>query len=142
MNKFHLHDIIGRYGVVAVHNEHEFTIRRRLLPKMPSLWEAWLDSRWRRLPENNLFLYYNIPYRCSGFMVLAYAQAGRKTSVTTLRTGLSVLDEIAKLKGLHAIVCHATNPKLTERVMVYFGFKRHALQLKGHHYIKRLVSRS
>ncbi len=131
-----------RYGVVEVHNDRSYRIYRRLLPKMPSVWEAWLDAKWRRLPENQLRLYYNVSYRCEGYMILAYAQAGQNTSVANFRTGLSVLEEVAKLKRLQAIVCHATNPRLTERVMNYFGYTRHATHLKGYHYIKRLVNRS
>ena len=134
--------IAVRYGVVEVHNDHAYQIQRRLLPKMPSIWEAWLDACWRRLPDNEVRLYYNVPYRCDGFMVLAYARAGSKTSLASFRTGLSVLEEIAKLKRLQAIVCHATNPRLTERVMNYFGYNRHASHLKGYHYIKRLASRN
>lgn len=131
-----------RYGVVEVRNDRAYCIQRRLLPKMPSMFEAWLDARWRRLPDNEVRLYYNVPYRCEGFMVLAYARSGSRTSLASFRTGLSVLEEIAKLKRLQAIVCHASNPKLTERVMHYFGYTRHASHLKGYHYIKRLASRS
>ncbi len=134
--------IAVRYGVVEVHNDHVYHIQRRLLPKLPSIWEAWLDAHWRRLPENEVRLYYNVPYRCGGFMILAYARAGSKTSLASFRTGLSVLEEIAELKRLQAIVCHATNPRLTERVMNYFGYTRHASHLKGYHYIKRLTGRN
>ena len=54
--------IAVRYGVVEVHNDHAYQIQRRLLPKMPSIWEAWLDACWRRLPDNEVRLYYNVPY--------------------------------------------------------------------------------
>ena len=134
--------IVGRYGVVEVRNDREYSIRRRWFPKMPSQLEAWIDARWRRLPDNQLHLYYNAPFRCPGFLVLAYARAGNHTSIETFRNGLSVLDEIAKMMRMHAIVCEATNPRLTSRVMDYFGYTRHAHQLKGHHYIKRLTTRS
>ncbi len=134
--------IVGRYGVIDVHNDCDFSIHRRLFPKMPSRLEAWIDSRWRRLPDNQWQLYYNAPHRCPGFLVLAYVRAGPNTSVASLRTGLSVLNEIAKIMRMQAIVCEATNPRLTSRVMGYFGYIRHAHQLKGHHYIKRLTTRS
>jgi hypothetical protein len=104
--------------------------------------EAWIDARWRRLPDNCWQLYYNAPYRCPGYLVLAYVRAGRNTSVASLRTGMSVLDEIAKIMQMQAIVCETTNPKLTSRVMEYFGYIRHAHQLKGLHYIKRLTTGS
>ena len=134
--------IAGRYGLVTVRNNEEHTIHSRLIPKLPSQLEAWIDRHWRRLPDNQLQLYYNAPYRCPGFLVLAYARAGRNTSISTLRTGLTVLEEIANLMRKQAIVCEATNPRLTSRVMDYFGYVRHAHQLKGHHYIKRLITRS
>jgi hypothetical protein len=134
--------IVGRYGVVVVRNDRNVTVRRRLFPKMPSRIDVWVDARWRRLPNNELQLYYNAPQRCPGFLVLAYARAGPKTSVATLRTGLLVLDEIAKIMRMQAIVCEATNPRLTSRVMDYFGYIRHAQHLKGYHYIKRFATRS
>ena len=134
--------IVGRFGVVHVRNDCEYAVRWRLLPKVPSRLEAWLDAYWRRLPDNQLQLYYNAPNRCPGFLVLAYARAGRNTSIASLRTGLSALDEIAMIMHKQSIVCEATNPRLTSRVMNYFGYTRHAHQLKGHHYIKRLTNRS
>ena len=134
--------IAPRYGLIVVRNDHEYSIYRKLFPKMPSRLEGWIDSRWRRLPDNELQIYYNAPVRCPGFLVLAYVRAGRNTSIASLHTGLSVLDEIAKDMRMQAIVCEATNPRLTSRVMDFFGYDRHAHQLKGQHYIKRLVTRS
>ncbi len=129
-----------RYGVVIVRNDREYAIHRRWIPRIPSRLEAWIDANWRRLPDNQLNLYYNAPFRCPGFLVLAYIRAGHHTSVETLRSGLSVLDEIATMKRMQAIVCEATNPRLTSRVMAYFGYIRHAHHLKGQHYIKRLTT--
>jgi hypothetical protein len=71
-------------------------------------------------------------------MVLAYAQAGPRTNLATLRAGLQQLEEIAVVRQLQAIVCQATHRKLTDRVMQYFGYQRHAFSLPGRHYIKRL----
>lgn len=134
--------VAGRYGVIVVRNDSEYAIHRRIFPKIPSRLEAWIDARWRRLPDNCWQLYYNAPYRCPGFLVLAYVCAGGNTSVASLRTGMAVLDEVARMKGLQSIVCETTNPKLTSRVMKYFGYIQHAHQLKGLHYIKRLTHRS
>ncbi len=136
------HAVAGRYGVIVVRNDSEYAIHRRIFPKTPSRVEAWMDARWRRLPDNCWQLYYNAPFRCPGFLVLAYVRAGRNTSLASLRTGMSVLDEIAQAMGKEAIVCETRNPKLTSRVMKYFGYIRHAYQLKGMHYIKRLTTRS
>ncbi len=101
--------------------------------------DQWLDMHWRRLPENSFRLYFNQPRRCPGFLVLAYAQAGPNTAPETLRKGLAVLELIAHNKKMRAIVCHATHPKLTDRVMKYFGYERHAVHLRGRHYIRRIA---
>lgn len=135
-------NVVGwRYGVIEVRDGREYNIRRRWIPKIPNLCQAWIDRKWRRLPNTDLRIYYNLPLSSPGFLVLAYALSGRNGTLATLRMGLRVLDEVGKLHRVQAIVCHATEPKLTEKVMEYFGYVRHAPQLKGHHYIKRLIDR-
>ena len=128
----------GRYGVLIVDGQGACILRRRYWPRWPSLWDQWFDERWRRLPRGSLRLYFNQPRSAPGFMVLAYAQAGPRTSLATLRSGLKQLENIAVARRLQAIVCQATHRKLTDRVMGYFGYQRHALSLAGRHYIKRL----
>lgn len=129
---------VGRYGVVIVRSDGKLIIRRRWFPSWPSLWDQWLDNRWRRLPSRCVKLYFNQPRSCPGFLVLAYAQAGPDTKPSSLQLGLSSLDAIARKRNLRAIVCHATNKKLTDRVMRYFGYERHAANLRGRHYIRRI----
>jgi hypothetical protein len=129
---------LGRWGVIEVDGEISATVRNRRLPSLPSLWDQWLDTRWRRLPENRVRIYFNHSRSSPDFLVLAYAQAGPNTRPGTLRKALSILERIAKQKQLQAIVCHATHVKLSDRVMRYFGYERHAMHLRGKHFIRRL----
>jgi hypothetical protein len=129
---------VGRYGVVIVHADGRLSLQRRWFPSWPSLWDQWLDNRWRRLPDNCAKFFFNQPRSCPGFLVLAYAQAGPNTKPASLQLGLSMLTAIARKRNLQAIVCHATNKKLTDRVMLYFGYERHAKHLSGRHYICRI----
>jgi hypothetical protein len=129
---------VGRHGVIIVQSDGKLVIRRRWFPSWPSLWDQWFDNHWRRLPNNCVKLYFNQPRSCPGFLVLAYARAGRDTKPASLQSGLSLLEAIGRKRKLQAIVCHATNKKLNDRVMRYFGYERHAAHLRGRHYIRRI----
>jgi len=112
-------------------------IEGRWLPRWPSLMEVYLDRSWKRLPDDCCRIYYNHPRSCPGFTILAYACSGRRTSLATLRAGLTVLEEIAILNGNQAIVCQSTNPRIGNRISKHFGYVTHVPHLKGQHYIKR-----
>ena len=112
-------------------------IERRWLPRWPSLMEVYMDRYWKRLPDDCCRIYYNHPRSCPGFTIFAYACSGRRTSLATLRAGLTILEEIAILVGNRAIVCQSTNPRLGDRISKHFGYVMHVPHLKGKHYIKR-----
>ena len=112
-------------------------IEGRWLPRWPSLMEVYLDRSWKRLPDDCCRIYYNHPRSCPGFTIFAYACSGRRTSLATLRAGLTILEEIAILVGNRAIVCQSTNPRLGNRISKHFGYVTHVPHLKGQHYIKR-----
>lgn len=128
----------ARYGVICVSRGEVSQIKSRWLPTMPSLWDVWLDSYWRRLPNDCFQVYYNEPRSNPGFIILSYAVAGRRTSLSTIHAGMLTLEEIGRYRNARAIVCHASNRRLSERVLQRFGYMRHAIRLKGDNYIKRL----
>ncbi len=109
----------------------------RWLPRWPSLVDVYVDRVWKRLPDDCCRIYYNHPKSCPNYTILAYACSGRRTSLATLRAGLTILEEIAILIGNRAIVCQSTNPRIGNRVLKHFGYVQHVPHLKGRHYIKR-----
>lgn len=71
-------------------------------------------------------------------MSVLYAHSGPNTSYRTVYKGVTVVDEIAGIRNARAIVCQATNTRLTERLMRRLGYVRHAPLLGNNNYIKRL----
>jgi len=132
-----LRKLLKGHGMIESQSGVPVRIEGRLLPRWPSLMEVYLDRSWKRLPDNYCRIYYNHPQSCPGFTVLAYACSGRRTSLATLRAGLTVLEKIAILNGNQAIVCQSTNPRIGNRISKHFGYVTHVPHLKGQHYIKR-----
>ena len=130
--------LLKGHGMIESKSGVPTRVRKRLIPRWASLMEVWVDTRWKRLPDDCCRIYYNHPRSCPGFTVLAYACSGRCTSLATLRAGLTILEEIAILVGNRAIVCQLTNPRLDSRILRYFGYVQHVPHLNGNHYIRRL----
>jgi len=132
--------LLRMHGMIESSSGKPVRIAGRLLPRWPSILESRIAQYWKRLPDDNFQIYYNHSKSCPGFNILAYACSGRRTSLATLRAGLTILDELAILAGDKAIVCQSINPRLNGRILEHFGFVQHATHLKGKHYIKRLES--
>lgn len=128
-----------RYGVIEARHGLMQAVHFRPFPKFASHAEAWLDRttrNWRRA-EDVCWLYFNEPRSCPGFLTLAYVFSSSKTSLATALAALAALDEIARIKRCDAIVCDASNLRLSERMMKRYGFVRHAQSLAGRNFIKR-----
>ena len=82
-------------------------------------------------------LFYNQPRRFPNFLVLKYAESARNTSMGSLARALAVLDEIARLKGSDALLCDATNGRITTRLLSRWGWEPHCPSWFHRHYIKR-----
>ena len=133
------HRIQGcRYGEIELKNGALHRVYPRWWPRMGSQWESVMDSYIRQLPEDYCRVYYAFPMRSPGFMSVLYAHSGPNTSYRTVYKGVTVVDEIAGIRNARAIVCQATNTRLTERLMRRLGYVRHASSLGSNHYIKRL----
>jgi hypothetical protein len=130
----------GRYGVIEVADGR---FRRVLLRPWPTILVGpevlWL-GRWmhQRRSGDRLLLYYNHPRRFPNFLTLIYALSARQTSVRSVRVGLEVLDEIARLKRSDALLCDASNWRISERFMRRYGWSPHCPAEWWHrHFIKR-----
>lgn len=128
-----------RYAIIEVRGGLLHALHFRPFPKFASIAEAWLDSRvrsWRRA-DDHCWLYFNEPRSCPGFLTLAYLVSTSAASLKSIQTALAALDEVAKIKRSDAIVCDASNLRLSDRVMARYGFEKHALTLPGRNFIKR-----
>lgn len=127
------------YGVIEVANGHLSRIQLRPWPKLISLPESVLLGGWshRHLTGDRCWLYYNQPRQCRNFLVLKYVLSARETRLATFQRALQTLDEIARLKGTDALLCDATNRRISHRLLGRWGWEPHCPSRWHRHYIKR-----
>jgi hypothetical protein len=82
-------------------------------------------------------LYYNQPWKLPTFLTLKYLVSSCGTTFKTVRRALLVLDEIARIKQTDAIVCEASNLRISDRALNRFGWERHLPNSRHRHFIKR-----
>jgi hypothetical protein len=91
----------------------------------------------RRGAADRCLLYYNQPRRMPNFLALKYVVSTAGTSYRTFRASLKVLDAIAALKRVDAMVCDAANSRLSDRFMARQGWEPHKPQRWHRNYIRR-----
>ena len=112
-----------RYGVIEVIDGQFRRVLLRPWPKIlvgpEVLWFGkWLHQRRR---GDRILLYYNQPWRFPNFLALAYALSARETSMRSIRVGLEVLDEIARLKKSDALLCDVGNWRISRAIHAALG---------------------
>ena len=127
------------YGMIEAVEGRFQRVLLRPLPKIVSMPDIRLLGGWRhrRRPGDRIRLYYNQPWRFRNFLVLKYAESARNTSLGTLSRALAVLDEIARLKGSDALLCDATNQRITVELLGRWGWEPHCPSRWHRHFIKR-----
>lgn len=128
-----------RYGVIETTGGQLHAIYLRPWPKLVSLPELLpLGPRYHcRGPVDHCLLYYNQPRRMPNFLALKYIVSTHGTSYRTFRAALQILDRIAELKRIDAILCDASNGRLSERLMLRLGWQPHKPQYWHRNYIRR-----
>lgn len=63
--------------------------------------------------------------------------SSRYASFKTFRSSLIVLDEIARIKRIDAIVCEVRNLRISDRLLARWGWESHVPQSRRRHFIKR-----
>ncbi len=129
-----------RYGVIEVIDGRFHRVLLRPWPKILVGPEVLWFGKWlhQRQHGDRLLLFYNQPWRMPNFLALAYALSARETSMRTVRVGLDVLDEIARLKTSDALLCDAGNWRISQRFMQRWGWEPHCPTAWWHrHFIKR-----
>ena len=128
-----------RFGVIEMIDGRLEQIRLRPWPKGASVLEARLCGRvghgWRR--GNRCRLYYNQPWTAPNYLALRYVVSTRDCTLATFHGALEVLDEIARLKRSDAIVCDASNGRISDRLLARWGWEPHTSDHRHRHFIKR-----
>lgn len=128
-----------RYGVVETRGGKFHGVTLRPWPHLLSLRELWpRGDRWRPSgPEDRCRLYYNHPRGHDGFLALRYVACTAGASYATFRAALSVLDQIAEIKRVDALLCDAANGRLSDRFLRRMGWEPHAPAWRRRNYIRR-----
>jgi hypothetical protein len=132
-----------RYGVIEMADGRLKAVHLRPWPKMISLGEIWLQEMiWRRTrAADRCLLYYDQPLRLPKYLALKYVVSSRGATFATARGAALVLDEIARIKQIDAIVCDAWNRRISDRLLRRWGWERHVPHSRRRHYIKRFYGR-
>jgi hypothetical protein len=128
-----------RYGVIETVGGKLRAVHLRAWPKLVAAPELLpLGPRYHERGETDrCLLYYNQPRRMPNFVALKYIVSTFGTSYQTFRSALIVLDAIAELKQIDAIVCDAANVRLSDRLMARLGWEPHKPQRWHRNFIRR-----
>lgn len=131
-----------RYGVIETSGGRLVRVTLRPWPHLLSLRELWpLGDRWRPAgPEDRCRLYYNQPRGHDTFLALRYVACTAGASYATFRAALRTLDQIAAIKGSHALLCDAANQRLSDRFLRRMGWEPHAPMRGRRNWIRRFAS--
>ncbi len=132
-----------QYGVIETTGGELRDVHLRPWPKLAALPEFLpLGPRYHcRGAADRCLLYYNQPRRMPNFLALKYIVSTRGTSFATFRAALMVLDAIAELKQIDAIVCDAANIRLSDRLMSRLGWEPHKPQRWHRNFIRRFYGK-
>jgi hypothetical protein len=127
-----------RFGVIDVAGGRLVGVRLRPWPKFVSvasvLWGQWYH---RHVHGDRMRLYYNQPRRFPNFLALKFAISASGTTWATAHRALEVLDEIARIKSIDALLLDAANFRLSPRMLARQGWEPHTNSRWHRNYIKR-----
>lgn len=128
-----------RYGVVETHAGELASVTLRPWPHLLAWREVWpVGDRWRPSgPPDRCRLYYNQPLGHDGFLALRYVACTAGASYRTFSAALDTLDAIAAIKGVDALLCDASNGRLSDRFLRRRGWEPHAPAWRRRNYIRR-----
>lgn len=128
-----------RYGVIEVRDDRFSHVLLRPVPKVLSFYEPLLlgAHQHRRRRGNRCWLYYNQPRRLPNFLALSYVVSTAGCTLRTFHGALVVLDEIARIKGIDAVVCDVANARISDRLLARGGWEPHLESRWHRHFIKR-----
>lgn len=132
-----------RYGVIEVRDGQFYRVRLRPFPKIGSVPEVLFlgDAYHRLVRADRCLLYYNQPRRFSKFLAVKYLVTARGTRLATIQRALEVLDEIARLKRVDALLCDVANWRLSTAIMSRCGWEPHCPSRWHRYFIRRFYGK-
>lgn len=126
------------HGVIEVTGGRLLRVRLRPWPRIVSLAETRIAGRLyhRHWPGDHCRLYFNQPRSFPNFLVLKYAVTSAGTSWRTFHRALEALDHIARIKRSDALLCEASNRRISDRLLARLGWVPHCPG-RRRHFIKR-----
>lgn len=112
-------------------------VERRWMTYKATRLRVWWDRSRRRRRERECELFFHHAPGNPDFLVLGYVRSHPEAALASFYCATLVLDEIARIKGCHAIVAEVTNDRLSDRLLARWGWQRHCLSWRGRHFIKR-----
>lgn len=126
-----------RCGRIVTQQSKLLRVSRRWWPHIGNHLQVRLDAKFRGQGGDRCELFYHRPLGSPTFLTLSYIRSSRKTSLSTFYAATLLLDEIARLQNVNAIVCNVTNDRLSDRLLARWGWEPHCPQWSGRHFIKR-----
>lgn len=128
-----------RSGIIDTCRGRLVCVRRRWCGRRISWLRAKVQGRWWHhwRSGDRCRLYYYQPLSIPDYLALSFVVSTRQTRLATFRRALTVLDEIARIKGSWAIVCQPMNLRISDRLLRRWGWEPHCPGERGRHYIKR-----
>jgi acyl-CoA synthetase (AMP-forming)/AMP-acid ligase II len=129
-----------RRGVIEVRSGRLVSISWRPTSKRVTRLGSWTVGRLvhRRKRGDVCRLYYYQPRSSPEFLVVSYAVSYRDATLASMNESLRVLEQIAAVRGTYALVGDISNERISDRLLARWGWERHATQLFGRNFIKRL----
>lgn len=130
-----------RAGSIVTASGRLVQVRRRWMGYKASRIRVWWDTHHRATKQDRCQLFFHHAFGMPDFLVIGYVASDKNCSLSTFYCALLALDEIARIKGAHAIVAEATNSRISDRLFKRWGWDRHCHKLSGRHYIKRFYGK-
>jgi hypothetical protein len=128
-----------RYGLIETARDQLVKVQFRPWPKLISAAEvAWIGG-WKheRALNKRCRLYFNQPLGHSNYLTIPYIESTFGSSFRNLHLAMKVLDLVVMQKRCDAILCELSNERISDRLMVRWGWERHLLESPKRHWIKR-----
>jgi hypothetical protein len=126
-----------RCGRIVMEAGHLVAIENHLLSSPVSIAQVWWESNHGRIQGDVCHLDFHVPRGMPAFLTLDYVRSGNQTSYKTFLGACNILNEVARIKRVGAIVAHITNGRISDRLLERQGWQRHMPNWRGRHFIRR-----
>jgi hypothetical protein len=127
------------HGVIEIQNGRLHALRPLRFARRANLLDHWWGL-WRHrhgTPCDRVRCIFHHPRSAPRYLALAYVVSWPRTRLASFRLALRILDEIARLRQVDAIVCDVANARISHRLLTRWGWEPHAPQRWHRNYIKR-----